>query len=160
MKLDIKKLIKDPVIKSCCTFIFFISLFLVLNLGFGVAITRREISFERNYSLANWHAVILFVLIVVVIIRFFLIQKERPAYREVLATVRGELEKESLWKKDTGLFLHLSFDMDGNHFERKIFAEYSTSLVTILEKGSTKVLVKDPEAKRIVLPELVPDEDF
>ena len=77
-----------------------------------------------------------------------------------MATVRGELEKESLWKKDTGLFLHLSFDMDGNHFERKIFAEYSTSLVTILEKGSTKVLVKDPEAKRIVLPELVPDEDF
>ncbi|MBO4387096.1 MAG: hypothetical protein J5817_08810, partial [Treponema sp.] len=156
MKKDIKKLIKDDsLVRYCCSVIFFLVLLLVLNLGFGVVVTKKGVYFERDYLTANFNVIILFVFIVTLIIRIILIVNEDPYEREVLASVKGELEKESFWKKDTGLFLHLYFDMDGSHFEREVFAEYSTSLVNILEKGTTKVLVKDPEAKKIILPELV-----
>ena len=91
---------------------------------------------------------------VVVIIRYFWIQKERPAGKQVSASITGTHGKKHFWEKDEGLFLELSFDMDGKHFEREVFAEYTPGLVNILEKGSTTILVKDPDAEKIILLEL------
>ncbi len=109
---------------------------------------------ENDYFVASLNLLILFISMVVVIIRYFWIQKERPAGKQVSASITGTHGKKHFWEKDEGLFLELSFDMDGKHFEREVFAEYSSGLVNILEKGTTTILVKDPDAEKIILLEL------
>ena len=158
MRVSIKEAIKkDPVIRFVGTLILIYSFLLAVNLGLGITVNKKGIHLERDYFEANAQVVILFILIVVVIIRFFWIQKERPAGKQVVASVMGSHGKKHFWEKDEGLFLELAFDMDGKHFESEVFAENTTGLVKIFEKGSTTILVKDPGAERIVLLELIAD---
>ena len=114
---------------------------------------------ENDYFVASLNLLILFISMVVVIIRYFWIQKERPAGKQVSASVTGTHGKKHFWEKDEGLFLELAFDMDGKHFEREVFAEYTLGLVNILEKGATTILVKDPDAEKIILLDLYSDTE-
>ena len=155
MRVSIKEAIKkDPVIRFVGTLILVYSFLLAVNLGLGITVNKKGIHLERDYSEAIWQVVVVFISMVVVIIRYFWIQKERPAGKQVSASITGTHGKKHFWEKDEGLFLELSFDMDGKHFEREVFAEYTPGLVNILEKGSTTILVKDPDAEKIILLEL------
>ena len=155
MRVSIKEAIKkDPVIRFVGTLILVYSFLLAVNLGLGITVNKKGIHLERDYSEAIWQIVVVFISMVVVIIRYFWIQKERPAGKQVSASITGTHGKKHFWEKDEGLFLELSFDMDGKHFEREVFAEYTPGLVNILEKGSTTILVKDPDAEKIILLEL------
>ena len=160
MRVSIKEAIKkDPVIRFVGTLILVYSFLLAVNLGLGITVNKKGIHLERDYFEANAQVVILFILIVVVIIRYFWIQKERPAGKQVSASITGTHGKKHFWEKDEGLFLELAFDMDGKHFEREVFAEYTPGLVNILEKGATTILVKDPDAEKIILLELYSDTE-
>jgi hypothetical protein len=50
--------------------------------------------------------------------------------------------------------------MGGSNFEKEVPVKYSSDLKKILEKGSTTILVKDPDAEKIVLLELICDLEF
>lgn len=160
MRVSIKEAIKkDPVIRFVGTLILVYSFLLAVNLGLGITVNKKGIHLERDYSEAIWQIVVVFISMVVVIIRYFWIQKERPAGKQVSASITGTHGKKHFWEKDEGLFLELAFDMDGKHFEREVFAEYTPGLVNILEKGATTILVKDPDAERIILLELYSDTE-
>ena len=49
--------------------------------------------------------------------------------------------------------------MGGSNFEKEVPVKYSSDLKKILEKGSTKILVKDPDAEKIILLELYSDTE-
>lgn len=66
-----KRLFKnDSVIESCIMFFFIDLILLVLNLGFGITVTKGKIYHERNYFIANLQVFILFITLTVAIIRF------------------------------------------------------------------------------------------
>ena len=44
--------------------------------------------------------------------------------------------------------------MNGANFEKEVPVKYSSDLKKILEKGTTTILVKDPDAEKIILLEL------
>lgn len=160
MRVSIKEAIKkDHVIRRFGTIILANSFLLASNLVFGITVDKKGIHLESDYLVASIQIVILFVSLLVVIIRYFWIQKERPAGKQVSASITGTHGKKHFWEKDEGLFLELSFDMDGKHFEREVFAEYTPGLVNILEKGATTILVKDPDAEKIILLELYSDTE-
>lgn len=155
MKLNIKKLLKnDSVINSCLIYFLIDFFFLVLNLGFGITVTKRKIYHERNYFIANLEVAILFITLLVAIIRFFWLKKKISGGNQVTAIVKDLLEKKSFWKKNADLFLKLSFEMNGANFEKEVPVKYSSDLKKILKKGSTAILVKDPDAEKIILLEL------
>lgn len=157
MKLSIKKLLKnDSVINSCLIYFLIDLFFLVLNLGFGITVTKRKIYHERNYFIANLEVAILFITLLVAIIRFFWLYKKIHSGKKVSARVNGMsvLENESFWKKRKENSLQLSFEMNGANFEKEVPVKYSSDLKKILEKGTTTILVKDPDAEKIILLEL------
>ena len=163
MKVSIKKLLKnDSVVEWCWIFILIDIIFLVLNLGFGITVSKTKVYHERNYFIANLEVAILFIILLVAIIRFFWLYKKIHSGKKVSARVNGMsvLENESFWKKRKENSLQLSFEMDGANFEKEVPVKYSSDLKKILEKGSTKILVKDPDAEKIVLLELICDLDF
>ena len=93
-------------------------------------------------------------------IRFFWLKKKITGGNQVTAIVKNLLEKKSFWKTNADLFLKLSFEMNGANFEKEVPVKFSSDLKKILEKGSTAILVKDPDAEKIVLLELICDLDF
>ena len=134
--------------------------FLVLNLGFGITITKRKIYHERNYFLAYFEAALILVCLVVAIIRFVWLKKKISGGKQVHASVTGLREEKATWKKGASYFLGLSFDIDENHFEKDRPVNASSDIAKMVEKGSTRILVKDSEAEDIVLLELFCDMDF
>ena len=161
MKLSIKKLIKnDFVLEWCWIFILLSLIFLVLNLGFGINITKRKIYHERNYFVAYFEAAIILLCLVVAIIRIFWLKKKISGGKQVYASVTGLREEKATWKKGASYFLGLSFDIDENHFEKDRPVNASSDIAKMVEKGSTRILVKDSEAEDIVLLELFCDMDF
>jgi len=161
MKVSIKKLLKnDSVVEWCWIFILLGIIFLVLNLGFGITISKTKIYHGRNYFLAYSEAAIIFISILVAGIRFFWLKKKISCGTQLTATVKDLLEKKSFWKRSSDLFLLLSFEMGGSNFEKEVPVKYSSDLKKILEKGSTTILVKDPDAEKIVLLELICDLEF
>ena len=162
MKLNIKKLLKnDSVINSYLIYFLIDLFFLVLNLGFGITVTKRKIYHERNYFIANLEVAILFITLLVAIIRFFWLYKKIHSGKKVSARVNGMsvLENESFWKKRKENSLQLSFEMDGANFEKEVPVKYSSDLKKILEKGTTTILVRDSWAEKILLLELFADVD-
>ena len=162
MKLNIKKLLKnDSVINSCLIYFLIDLFFLVLNLGFGITVTKRKIYHERNYFIANLEVAILFITLLVAIIRFFWFYKKIHSGKKVSARVNGMsvLENESFWKKRKENSLQLSFEMDGANFEKKVPVKFSSGIREILEKGTTTILVRDSWAEKILLLELFADVD-
>ena len=161
MKLSIKKLLNnDSVIEWCGIFILIDIIFLVLNLGFGITVSKTKVYHERNYYIANFEVAIILISLLVASIRFFWLKKKISSGTQLTATVKDLLEKKSFWKKNADLFLKLSFEMNGANFEKEVPVKFSSDLKKILEKGSTKILVKDPGAEKIVLLELICDLDF
>ena len=94
------------------------------------------------------------------IIRFFWLKKKISGGRQVNASIQGLRTKKSIWKRRNSNYLKLSFDIDEKHFEKEVSVEFSSELSKMLEKGSTKILVKGSEAKKIILLELICDVDF
>ncbi|MBR0125992.1 MAG: hypothetical protein IJM03_11635 [Treponema sp.] len=161
MKLSIKKLLNnDSVIEWCGIFILIDIIFLVLNLGFGITVSKTKVYHERNYYIANFEVAIILISLLVASIRFYWLKKKISCGTQVTAIVKNLLEKKSFWKTNADLFLKLSFEMDGANFEKEVPVKFSSDLKKILEKGSTKILVKDPGAEKIVLLELICDLDF
>ncbi|MBP5697415.1 MAG: hypothetical protein J6X11_12335 [Treponema sp.] len=161
MKLSIKKLLNnDSVIEWCGIFILIDIIFLVLNLGFGITVSKTKVYHERNYYIANFEVAIILISLLVASIRFFWLKKKITGGNQVTAIVKNLLEKKSFWKTNADLFLKLSFEMNGANFEKEVPVKFSSDLKKILEKGSTKILVKDPDAEKIVLLELICDLDF
>lgn len=162
MKLSIKKLLKnDSVINSCLIYFLIDLFFLVLNLGFGITVTKRKIYHERNYFIANLEVAILFITLLVAIIRFFWLYEKIHSGKKVSARVNGMsvLENESFWKKRKENSLQLSFEMDGANFEKEVPVKFSSGIREILEKGTTTILVRDSWAEKILLLELFADVD-
>ncbi|MBP5575508.1 MAG: hypothetical protein J6X67_01905 [Treponema sp.] len=161
MKLSIKKLLNnDSVIEWCGIFILIDIIFLVLNLGFGITVSKTKVYHERNYYIANFEVAIILISLLVASIRFFWLKKKITGGNQVTAIVKNLLEKKSFWKTNADLFLKLSFEMNGANFEKEVPVKFSSDLKKILEKGSTAILVKDPDAEKIVLLELICDLDF
>ncbi|MCR5319470.1 MAG: hypothetical protein K6E22_14720 [Treponema sp.] len=161
MRVSVKKLLKnDSVVEWCWIFILLGIIFLVLNLGFGITISKTKIYHGRNYYIANFEVAIILISLLVASIRFFWLKKKITGGNQVTAIVNNLLEKKSFWKKNADLFLKLSFEMNGANFEKEVPVKYSSDLKKILEKGSTAILVKDPDAEKIVLLELICDLDF
>ena len=155
MKLNIKKLLNnDSVIEWCGIFILIDIIFLVLNLGFGITVSKTKVYHERNYYIANFEVAIILISLLVASIRFFWLKKKITGGNQVTAIVKNLLEKKSFWKTNADLFLKLSFEMNGANFEKEVPVKYSSDLKKILEKGTTTILVKDPDAEKIILLEL------
>ncbi|MBQ3650283.1 MAG: hypothetical protein II957_08795 [Treponema sp.] len=131
-----------------------------MNLGFGITVSKTKVYHERNYYIANFEVAIILISLLVASIRFYWLKKKISCGTQVTAIVKNLLEKKSFWKTNADLFLKLSFEMDGANFEKEVPVKFSSDLKKILEKGSTKILVKDPGAEKIVLLELICDLDF
>ncbi|MBP5748071.1 MAG: hypothetical protein J6W63_06875 [Treponema sp.] len=131
-----------------------------MNLGFGITVSKTKVYHERNYYIANFEVAIILISLLVASIRFFWLKKKITGGNQVTAIVKNLLEKKSFWKTNADLFLKLSFEMNGANFEKEVPVKFSSDLKKILEKGSTKILVKDPDAEKIVLLELICDLDF
>ena len=160
MKLSIKKLLNnDSVIEWCGIFILIDIIFLVLNLGFGITVSKTKVYHERNYYIANFEVAIILISLLVASIRFFWLKKKITGGNQVTAIVKNLLEKKSFWKTNADLFLKLSFEMNGANFEKEVPVKYSSDLKKILEKGTTTILVNDPNAEKILLLELFADVD-
>lgn len=160
MKLNIKKLLNnDSVIEWCGIFILIDIIFLVLNLGFGITVSKTKVYHERNYYIANFEVAIILISLLVASIRFFWLKKKITGGNQVTAIVKNLLEKKSFWKTNADLFLKLSFEMNGANFEKEVPVKYSSDLKKILEKGTTTILVRDSWAEKILLLELFADVD-
>ena len=160
MKLSIKKLLNnDSVIEWCGIFILIDIIFLVLNLGFGITVSKTKVYHERNYYIANFEVAIILISLLVASIRFFWLKKKISGGNQVTAIVKNLLEKKSFWKTNADLFLKLSFEMDGANFEKEVPVKFSSGIREILEKGTTTILVRDSWAEKILLLELFADVD-
>ncbi|MCR5613822.1 hypothetical protein [Treponema sp.] len=144
-----KTIKNDRLVNTCLIWFLMFSVFLVLNLGFGINLGKHKVYYGRDYIVANIEVVFAGLTFLISAIRIFLVLYLLHTGEEYPAKV---LTKNVFYKGRAKL--KVAYQIEGEHFEKEVTMENSADSDKLLENGLATVIAKKTNPKRIIIAEL------
>lgn len=151
MRFSLFKAIRnDRLLNNVAEFAAIVLIFLVLNLGFGINITKSKVYFERNFFIARFEVAALFILALIIAFRVLRILHLFRTGEKVSARVLG---KDDFLKCKSSL--RVSFEMNGEQMSEEIVVENTTAADNLAERGDATLFVSKKNPRRAIVADLL-----